>query len=288
MRVRNALVFTILIFHHRPQLVGDIIPDVTNTDKEAAAALVIEEQPSPNATFPPQMPVTKQPELIERPVASAPELVETIEPTGLKMGQPTAVKLQADAPVMHQPKPGVTEQPEPIVMFGRGVASKADRSDIQEPAQFVIRKVVALNGRTSPPQSQDELAQQLRQESRSSGVEFDGVASPSKSFNAPADRFLKQQREYKQKFEGSQQMTVSTHSIPPQDDDDVFTMSDVAGTLNGIIGATANAASAVIEGVSSAFSPGHDLPEVRYQDDQVTIARPDDKVEGIPRPLEVC
>ena len=283
------LLCSLLSFLHRPQLAGDITPDVTNTDKEGAAGPVIEEQPSPNATFLPQIPVTKQPELIERPVASAPELVDAIEPTGLTMDQPTAMKLQADSPVMHQPKSEAAAQPEPIVMFGRGVASKTDKNDIQEPAQFVIRKVVALNGRNSPPQSQDESGQQLRQELRSSGAEFDGVASPSKSFNAPSDRFLKQQREYKQKLEGSQQLTVSTHSIPPQDDDDdVFTMSDVTGTIHGIIGATANAANAVIEGVSSAFSPGHDLPEVRYQDDRVTIARSDDKVEGIPRPLEVC
>ena len=280
-----------LSFLLRPQLAGDTIPDVTNTDKETAAAAspVIEEQPSPHAAFLPQIPVTKQPELIERPVASAPELVDTIEPTGLTMGQPTAVKLQADSPIMHQPKAEAAAQPEPIVMFGRGVASKTDKSDIQEPAQFVIRKVVALNGRSSPPQSQDESGQQPRQELRSSGVEFDGVTSPSKSFNAPSDRFLKQQREYKQKLEGNRQMTVSTHSIPPQDDDDdVFTMSDVTGTIHGIIGATANAANAVIEGVSSAFNPGHDVPEVRYQDDRVTIARSDDKVEGIPRPLAVC
>ena len=75
---------------------------------------------------------------------------------------------------------------------------------------------------------------------------------------------------------------------PQHSNDEVFSTKDLlTETFQGIVDVTASAVTAAYEGVSSALNSADKAPKVVYQNDRVIISQNDDRVDGIPRPLQV-
>lgn len=276
----NVLVSNLLF---RAQPIGE--PDVTNLDVHVGP--VVEKQPdiSPPA---PIATVTIQPELATGlPPPAMQPTIERQEPAMVTKDQPTGDHThQEPLPVLKQPVPKNVNQPEPLVIYGRGAASKAEGKAVNEPGALKIRDFVVAN--ISSSRRGDNETDKTRDER--DVMNMNAPSAPELSdIMDEKEQLLSRQREHDNtgKTQVYTPLTWSPGALQPSDD--IFSTSDLlAETFNGFVGATASAASAVYEGVSNALNSRDKLPQVAYQNDKVVIKSNNDSVDGIPRPLQVC
>ena len=157
-------------------------------------------------------------------------------------------------------------------MHGRGVTAKVDDKAVVEPESLMIRDGVDAKSRAGDAKAADEVTpgqkEATKYEPQSKLRDFEVDTNPT---------------EGPQFHEKSTKQTWS-----PSPSDEIFSPADLLSeTLHGFVNATASAAGAVYEGVSNALNTGEKLPKVKYQNERVIINPNDDKVEGIPRPLQV-
>ena len=260
-----------IYFVNRPQPNGE--PDITKPD--ISTGLIVEKQPdiSPLAAADA---VTVQPDFAVHSISNARPAADTEEPILLSKELPTSDKTnEQPLPVTKQPAAKDIEQPNLLIMHGRGVVPKVDDKTVVEPESLMMRDGVGAKSRAGDAMAADEVTPRRNEATK---YESSSKMRDLKVHIGPIEGH--------QLHEISTRKTAPTWSPTPTDE--VLSTADLLSeTFHGLVNATASAAGAVYEGVSNALNTGEKLPKVKYQNERVIINPDDDKVEGIPRPLQV-